>query len=120
MKREHVWRRSLMAAFVAFALWEALKHLLLMEVPMFVQHSVSAIIEVGLALVIVLMAVRALTALQDELDQTRETRDKLASALANDLRQPMLDVVESLDELGQAAYLSARARKAVERSASDG
>ncbi len=75
MKREHVWRRSLVAAFAVFALWEALKHLLLMEVPMFVQHSVSAIIEVGLALVIVLMAMRALTALQVELDHTRETRD---------------------------------------------
>ncbi len=116
MDAEHVWRRSLVAAFAVFALWEALKHLLLMEVPMFVQHGLSAIIEVGLALLIVVLAVRGLAAQQRELDRAREMRDRLASALANDLRQPMLTVVESLDRLGQAPELPGSTRRVVERA----
>ncbi len=105
MQGESVWRRSLIGAFVAFAVWEVLKHLLLMDVPMFLQHGVSAIIEVGLALVIVVLAVRALSAQQRELDRMRDMRDKLASALANDLRQPLLAVVEALNELEEAPEL---------------
>jgi signal transduction histidine kinase len=104
------------AAFAAFVLWEALKHLLLMEVPMFVQHGLSALIEVGLALSILVLAVRGLAAQQRELDRTRDMRDRLASALANDLRQPLLTVIESLDELRRSPEIPERTCQMVDRA----
>ena len=69
MRSPPVYRWSLIAAFAIFAAWEGLKHLLLMDVPMWVQHSLSAVIEIGLALVIVAVALHALAAHQRELSQ---------------------------------------------------
>lgn len=116
MSSPPVYRWSLIAAFAVFAAWEGLKHLLLMDVSMWVQHSLSAVIEIGLALVIVAVALHALAAHQRELSQMREMRDRLASALANDLRQPLLSVVESLDEMGKLPDLDPRKRRAVDEA----
>ncbi|NIM06075.1 MAG: hypothetical protein GTO55_07225 [Armatimonadetes bacterium] len=116
MDKVPIYRRSLLAAFAIFAMWEAANHLLLMSTPMWVQHTSAAIIEVGLALVILTVALRSLAAQQRELDRTREARDRLASALANDLRQPLVEVVESLRELDERGALSSRTRKVIERA----
>jgi signal transduction histidine kinase len=111
-----LYKKILVAAFLAFAVWEGVKHLTLMAVPMIVQHGLSAIIEVGLALVILVLAVRGLAAQQRELDRTREVRDSLASALANDLRQPLLRVIESLEELQRAPETTDGTRQLVEHA----
>ncbi len=111
-----VYRRGLLAAFVLFAAWEGLKHLTLMSVPMWVQHGASAFIEMGLALVIVIVALRALGEHQRELGRMRDMRDRLASALANDLRQPLLTVIHSLDELQRSPDIPEGTRRVVERA----
>jgi signal transduction histidine kinase len=111
-----VYKRILLAAFVVFAVWEGVKHLTLMAVPMWVQHGASAFIEMGLAVVIVVVALRAMSAHQRELERMRDMRDRLASALANDLRQPLLTVIESLDELQRSPEMPEGTRQAVERA----
>jgi signal transduction histidine kinase len=116
MEQMRLYKRSLLAAFVLFAVWEGIKHLVLMEVPMWVQHSAPAFIEMGLALAIVVAALRALGAHQRELDRVRGMRDRLASALANDLRQPLLEVVESLGELGGSPEIPAGTQRVVRRA----
>jgi signal transduction histidine kinase len=110
------YKRLLAAAFVGFAVWEGIKHLTLMAAPMWVQHGASAFIETGLALVIVIIAFRALSAHHRELERMRGMRDRLAYALANDLRQPLLTVIESLDELQRAPETTEGTRQRVEHA----
>lgn len=111
-----IYQRSLIGALVLFALWEIAKHVLLMGLPMWLQHAFSTVLEIGLALVIVGVALRALAAQQRELDQTREARDRLTSALANDLREPLVAVVESLRELDGVTKLPSRTERAIKRA----
>jgi signal transduction histidine kinase len=111
-----LYKGILVAACVVFAVWEGIKHLTLMAVPMWVQHGASAFIEMGLALVIVVVALRAVSVHQRELERMRDMRDRLASALANDLRQPLLRVIESLDELQRAPEIAEGTRQVVERA----
>ncbi|NIQ99669.1 MAG: hypothetical protein GTN78_05635, partial [Gemmatimonadales bacterium] len=109
-------KRSILAAFIVFAVWEGIKHLVLMDVPMWLQHGASAFIEMGLAVAIVVAALRGLAAHQRELDRVRDMRDRLASALANDLRQPLLAVIASLGELEGSPEMPAGTRQVVRRA----
>ena len=111
-----LYKGILVAAFVVFAMWEGITHLALMSVPMWVQHGAAVFVEMGLALVIVVVALRALSAHQQELERMRDMRDRLASALANDLRQPLLTVIQSLDELRRSPEIPERTRQVVERA----
>lgn len=115
-RQRPVYRQSLIAAFVAFAFWEGLKHLLLMHVAMWVQHGISAMIEVGLALLILALALRLLAAQQRELAALRDTRDRLASALANDLRQPLVAAVGALSRLDASTEIPLEAKRTIARA----
>jgi signal transduction histidine kinase len=115
-RQRPVYRQSLIAAFVAFTCWEGLKHLLLMHAAMWAQHGISALVEVGLALVILVLALRLLAAQQRELAAARDTRDRLASALANDLRQPLVAAVGALSRLDASTEIPLETRRTIARA----
>jgi signal transduction histidine kinase len=89
----------LVAAFVAFAAWEAIQHVFLMELPMAVYHMVSLTIEFGLVLGIAVVAM-GLVRRQAWL-QAREhaLQDTVVTALAQDLRPPLVRVLTDLHVL---------------------
>jgi signal transduction histidine kinase len=115
-KYARFYRRVIIATFVFFTLIQVSVDHLLHKVPLIYTFTLSALVESSLALVIVLLALQLAGKQQRELSQTRAVRDELASALANDLRQPLVTVVAALRELENAPELPPTTERHIEQA----
>lgn len=68
-----------LATLATFAVWELSRHLLLMQLSMASQHLVSAVVEIGLALVVAAIAVHAI----HDLAAIQERASHLATVIAH-------------------------------------
>ncbi|NIR02826.1 MAG: hypothetical protein GTN78_21920, partial [Gemmatimonadales bacterium] len=91
------------SVFVVFAAWEAINHMWLMDLPMATYHMVSLTVEVSLALVIVLAALRTVTRQAQAEQQQHALRDAVVTILARELRPPLVSLLAELNALESSA-----------------
>lgn len=92
----------LAAAFAAFAAWEAVQHVWLMELPVPTYHLVSLAIEFGLVVVIALAAMGLVRRQARAELRERAVRDTVVHTLADDLRPPLVSLAAELHSLERA------------------
>lgn len=83
------YRQSLyliIGTVIAFTVWELIGHWFLMAVPMGARHSLSILIETGLALLIATVSIQAIWRQQKELQELARLRDYLLRMQAHYLR----------------------------------
>jgi signal transduction histidine kinase len=98
------------AVFVIFAAWQAINHTWLMDLPMAAYHTISLIVEVGLALVITVAALRVVAKHAQEQAQQHTMHDAVLTVLAQELRPPLVSLLAELraveshsaEEVGEA------------------
>ncbi len=99
--------------FVVFALWEGAKHVWLMDIPMAAYHLTSLAVEVCLALVIALVALRAVRRQAEQDAQRRVLHDAVVGVLAQDLRPPLVSLLAEVRavEAGERPSVGGELRK---------
>src|SRR4030042_353118 len=106
--REERTRRSrsatylLAAAFVAFAIWELIQHVFLMDLPMAAYHLFSLTIEFGLVFVIALVAMRLVARGADTEARQHALHHTVVASLAQDVRPPLVSLLAELRLLERA------------------
>lgn len=84
--RQSFW--LIIGTVILFAVWELIGHWFLMMVPMGVRHSLSIVIETGLALLIATISIQAIWRQQKELQELAHLRDYLLRMQVHYLRLP--------------------------------
>jgi two-component system phosphate regulon sensor histidine kinase PhoR len=108
-------------AFALFAVWEALNHVVLMELlslPMFAYHAVSFGVETALAAAILILVARELIRKNRQLaeksrrlEELDRQKNMLTMALVHDLRQPLTALLGALTSALQHGRLDEPTRK---------
>ena len=86
-------------AFIVFAAWQALNHLLFMEalrLPMLTYHLLSLATETVAAALIAVVVLRAVLRKNRELAELNRLKDLLTNSLVHDLRQPLTALLTGL------------------------
>jgi signal transduction histidine kinase len=86
-------------AFVVFAVWQVVNHLLFMEalrLPMVTYHLLSFATETVAAALIAILVLRAVLHKNKELAELNRLKDLLTSSIVHDLRQPLTAVLMGL------------------------
>jgi len=86
-------------AFLVFAVWQTLNHLLFMEalrLPMLTYHLLSFSVETAAAAFIAVVVLRAVLHKNRELAELNRLKDLLTSSLVHDLRQPLTALLTGL------------------------
>jgi signal transduction histidine kinase len=86
----------LAGAFAAFAIWEAVQHLWLMDLPMATYHLVALTAEFGLVVVIALVAMGLVRRQTREDLRQHALRDAVVTTLGRDLRPPLVSLLAEL------------------------
>jgi signal transduction histidine kinase len=92
----------LVAAFAAFAIWELIQHVFLMDLPMAAHHMISLTIEFGIVFIIALVAMRLLREARERGERQRALRETVVRTLAQDLRPPLVSLLAQLRMLEQS------------------
>ena len=80
----------LAAAFIAFAIWELIQHVFLMDLPMPAYHLISLTIEFGIVFVIALVAMRLVVRRADTEARQHALHHTVVASLAQDVRPPLV------------------------------
>ncbi|HUU54779.1 MAG TPA: HAMP domain-containing sensor histidine kinase [Armatimonadota bacterium] len=86
----------LAAVFIAFAIWELIEHVLLMDLPMAAYHIISLTIEFGIVLGLALVAMRILRQRSQSAARQHALHDTVVAALAQDVRPPLVSLLTEL------------------------
>ncbi len=103
-------------AFLVFAVWQALNHLLFMEalrLPMLTYHLVSLATETVAAALIAIVVLRAVLRKNRELAELNRLRDLLTNSLVHDLRQPLTALLTGLFTVEQDPSLSEETKEMI-------
>jgi signal transduction histidine kinase len=103
-------------AFVVFAVWQALNHLLFMEalrLPMLTYHLVSLATETVAVALIAVVVLRAVLRKNRELAELNRLKDLLTNSLVHDLRQPLTAVLTGLLTAEQDPELPAETKEMI-------
>jgi len=92
----------LVAAFTAFAMWELVQHVFLMDLPKAAYHLISLTIEFGLVLVIALAAMRLVVREADAEAQQHALHNTVVASLAQDVRPPLVSLLAELRMMERA------------------
>ena len=92
----------LAAAFIAFAVWELIQHVFLMDLPMAAYHLVSLTIEFGIVFVIALVAMRLVARRADTEARQHALHHTVVASLAQDVRPPLVSLLAELRLLERA------------------
>lgn len=103
-------------AFVVFAVWQSLNHLLFMEalrLPMLTYHLLSLATETVAAALVAIVVLRAVLRQNKELAELNRLKDLLTSSLVHDLRQPLTALLTSLFTVEQDPGLPEKTKEMV-------
>ena len=89
-------------SFLAFAAWEAIQHVWLMDLPMAAYHTMSLIVDLVLVLIITLAALATVRHQAHHEARQHAVQDAVTVALAEDLRPPLLSLMAQLQALQSA------------------
>jgi len=92
----------LAAAFIAFAIWELIQHVFLMDLPMAAYHLISLTIEFGIVFVIALVAMRLVVRRADTEARQHALHHTVVASLAQDVRPPLVSLLAELRMLERA------------------
>jgi len=92
----------LAAAFIAFAIWELIQHVFLMDLPMAAYHLISLTIEFGIVFVIALVAMRLVVRRADTEARQHALHHTVVASLAQDVRPPLVSLLAELRLLERA------------------
>jgi signal transduction histidine kinase len=101
-------------AFLVFAVWQALNHLLFMEalrLPMLTYHLVSLATETAAVALIAILVLRAVFRKNRELAELNRLKDLLTHSLVHDLRQPLTALLMGLPMIERDRSCSAGTRE---------
>lgn len=103
----------IMLVFVVFAAWEGAKHIWLMDIPMAASHLTSLAVEVGLTLVIAVVALRAVRRQAEQEAQRHALHDAVIGVMAQDLRPPLVSLLAEVRAIegGASPAVSAELRE---------
>ncbi len=89
-------------SFLAFAAWEAVQHVWLMDLPMAAYHTMSLIVDLVLVLIIALAALATVRHQAHHEARQHAVQDAVTVALSEDLRPPLLSLMAQLQALRSA------------------
>jgi len=89
-------------SFLAFAAWEAVQHVWLMDLPMAAYHTMSLIVDLVLVLIITLAALATVRHQAHHEVRQHAVQDAVTVALSEDLRPPLLSLMAQLQALQSA------------------
>ncbi|HUU53987.1 MAG TPA: ATP-binding protein [Armatimonadota bacterium] len=92
----------LAAAFIAFAIWELIQHVFLMDLPMAAYHLISLTIEFGIVFFIALVAMRLVVRRADTEARQHALHHTVVASLAQDVRPPLVSLLAELRLLERA------------------
>ncbi|HUU55065.1 MAG TPA: ATP-binding protein [Armatimonadota bacterium] len=92
----------LATAFIAFAIWELIQHVFLMDLPMPAYHLISLTIEFGIVFVIALVALRLVARGADTEARQHALHHTVVASLAQDVRPPLVSLLAELRLLERA------------------
>lgn len=95
-RQSAIYLATLLTVFVA---WEFLSHLLMHRMEMTTYHVLSALVETGLAFLMVAVAVRILNRQNRELERQIVLRETMTQMLVHDLRNPLTGLLFALRTL---------------------
>jgi signal transduction histidine kinase len=92
----------LAGAFIAFAIWELIQHVFLMDLPMAAYHLISLTIEFGIVFFIALVAMRLVVRRADTEARQHALHHTVVASLAQDVRPPLVSLLAELRLLERA------------------
>lgn len=92
----------LVAAFIAFAIWELVQHVFLMDLPKAAYHLISLTIEFGLVFVIALVAMRLVAREAEAEAHQHAIHHTVVASLAQDVRPPLVSLLAELHMMERA------------------
>ena len=92
----------LATAFIAFAIWELIQHVFLMDLPMAAYHLISLTIEFGIVFVMALVAMRLVVRRADAEARQHALHHTVVASLAQDVRPPLVSLLARLRLLERA------------------